>query len=58
MFVIVPNELSNAIYAKIDAAIADCPDASKDREAFFQQLLDYYNDNGVIPDFSLVKKAA
>jgi hypothetical protein len=54
--VIVPNELAAAIYAKIDAALVDCPDAAPDREAFYGQLLDYFDEHGVIPAFSLVKK--
>lgn len=54
--VIVPNSLSEAIYAKIDEQIALVPDAAKDREPLYQQLLDYFDEHGVIPDFSLVRK--
>lgn len=57
MLVIVPNYLSQAINAKLDEAIAACPDAEKDRETLFQQLLTYVNEHGVIPEFSLAKNA-
>lgn len=57
-FVIVPNSLRDEIYAKVDAAIAEVPDAAPDRECFYSELLNYYNEHGVIPNFSLQKKAA
>lgn len=57
MFVVVPNDLSDAIYGKIDAAIAECPDAASGRDIFYEQILGYFNEHGVIPDFSLVKSA-
>jgi hypothetical protein len=55
MIVIVPNSLSDAIYKKIDVALVECPDATPDRELFYNHLLSYFNEHGVIPDFSLVK---
>jgi hypothetical protein len=54
--VVVPNCLADAINAKIDAALADCPDAAKDRDIFFGQLLEYFDEHGVVPDFRLEKK--
>lgn len=54
---IVPNYLSDQIYAAIDAQLALVPDAAPHREDFYHQLLGYFNENGVIPDFSLVKNA-
>lgn len=54
---IVPNYLRDEIYQRIDAEIAKCPDAAKDREHLYGQLLAYVNDHGVIPEFSLEKKA-
>jgi len=56
--VIVPNELRDAINAKLDTAIADCPDAAKDRDALFKQLLAYYDEHGEVPDFDLAKNVA
>lgn len=58
MLVIVPNSLRNEIYRKVDEAIADHPDAAPDREIFYETLLSYFNENGVIPDFELKRKAA
>lgn len=57
MIVIVPNALSDAIYAKVDAALADCQDAAADREYFYAELLAHFNEYGVIPEFTLQKKA-
>ena len=51
--VIVPNELRDAINVKLDAAIAACPDAVKDRDALYHQLLAYFDEHGEIPEFSL-----
>ena len=51
--VIVPNTLRDAIYAKLDVEIQKNPDALKDREVLYQKLLEYYNENGIIPEFNL-----
>ena len=56
MIVIVPNVISDAINKKLDAAIAACPDAEKDREILYAELLDHYFKYGVVPDFRLEKK--
>lgn len=53
MMVIVPNELRDAIYEKVDAAIVEQPAAKQDREYFYEVLLNYFNEHGVIPDFTL-----
>lgn len=55
--VIVPDSLRNAINNKLDAAIAEVPDAAKDRDELYQQLLEYFDEHGVLPDFSLVNTA-
>jgi hypothetical protein len=52
---IVPNELRDAINAKLDIAIAACPDAAKERYALYNQLLAYFDEHGEIPDFDLAK---
>ena len=54
--VIVPNALRDAIYRKLDAAIAENPDAETGREQMFGQLLDFYDEHGYIPEFRLEKK--
>lgn len=56
MLVIVPDSLRNAINAKLDTAIAEHPDAECDRDALYAQLLAYFNEHGVVPDFSLERK--
>jgi hypothetical protein len=53
--VIVPDALAAAINVKLDAAIAACPDAEKDRDALYGQLLAYFDEHGTVPEFSLVK---
>ncbi len=55
-WVIVPDTLRNAIDAKLDAAIAQCPDAAKDRTHLYNQLLSYFNEHGVLPEFTLSKR--
>ena len=52
--VIVPNELRDAINRKLDAAIEQVPDAKKGREVFYEHLLGYYDEHGIIPDFDIV----
>lgn len=54
---IIPNDLADAISAKLDAAIAECPDAAGDRDVLYNQLLDYFDEHGVVPDFSLQRNA-
>lgn len=54
--VIVHNHLRDAINAKLDAAFAVCPDAAKDRDVLYERLLEYFDEHGVIPDFSLKKQ--
>lgn len=56
MFVIVPESLSQAINAKLDAAFVNAPDAAKDRDEFYRQLVTFFNENGYVPDFSLEPK--
>lgn len=51
--VIVPDSLSEAIYKKIDEQLEKVPEARSIRKEIFQNLLNYYNEHGVIPDFTL-----
>ena len=55
--VIVPNSLRDAIMERLDAEIAKHPGAEKDRDVLYSQLLGYFDEHGVIPDFSLEKKS-
>ena len=53
--VIVPNYIADAINAKLDTAIANVPDAAKDREHLYSQLIAYFDEHGTVPDFTLGK---
>ncbi len=55
MFAIIPDYVSNEIDRKLDAALAETPDAKKDRDHLKAQLTAYFVDHGVVPDFSLAK---
>jgi len=56
MFLVVPDSLRHAINAKLDAAIAEHPDAERDREALYRHLLSFFNEHGYVPEFTLQKK--
>ena len=56
MIVIVPDVLRNTIDKKLDDAIKEVPEAAKDRSELFDQLLNYYDEYGMVPDFTLVRK--
>lgn len=58
MFYVVPNVLGNEIDRRLDAAIAEEPDAEKDREHLRSTLIEYYAQHGVIPDFSVRRTSA
>lgn len=58
MFYVVPNHVGNAIDAALDAEITKVPDAAKDRPVLRSQLIEYFAEHGVIPDFSLARKDA
>jgi hypothetical protein len=51
---IVPNQLRDTLYEKIDAQLVRCPAASVDREWFYKELLGHYTRLGYVPDFELV----
>jgi hypothetical protein len=54
--VIVPNHISDAINRALDAALAEHPLAAPDRDRFYSVLLDYFNEHGVVPEFSLERQ--
>lgn len=56
MFVIVPNEIRDAINSKLDPQLKKFPQLEKDREEIFNQILGYYDENGSIPDFNIEPK--
>lgn len=51
---IVPNLLSDTINEKLDAAFKKVPEAEKDRDFLYHQLLKYFDEYGVVPEFDLV----
>jgi hypothetical protein len=53
MILVVPNNLRDRINQKLDEAISGCPEAEKDRDDLFHQILDYFDKYGIIPDFTL-----
>jgi hypothetical protein len=53
---IVPNWLRDTINAKLDTAFLTCPEAEKDRDILYNQMLAYFDEHGEVPDFKLVKK--
>ena len=55
MIVIVPNELRDAINRALDCALEDCPEAERDRESLYHQLLEYFDEHGSIPEFKIAK---
>jgi hypothetical protein len=55
--VILPNALGRQIDDVLDAELAKHPAAAPDRELFRDQLINYFDEHGVIPEFSLEKCA-
>lgn len=54
--VVVPNVLARAINAKLDQAFVLCPEAAVDRDALYNELLGYFDEHGVLPDFTLARR--
>ena len=50
MTVIVPNVLRDAIKKRIDAFVGENPEAEKDRENIYADMLAAYNHYGELPD--------
>ena len=51
--VIVPNDLRDSIYKIVDKELERCPQFILERENIYKDILNYYNENGTIPDFEL-----
>lgn len=54
--ILVPNYIEDAINAKLDAAIAECPGAEAGRGELYSQIFRYFDECGEIPNFNLTKK--
>lgn len=55
-FYVVPNYIGDEIDRVLDKALADVPDAIKDRPVLRSQLIDHFAKHGVIPEFSIQRK--
>ncbi len=55
--VILHDSLRDAINRRLDIELERVPDAASDRDALFDMLLEYYDEHGQIPDFTLEKRA-
>jgi hypothetical protein len=56
MIAIVPNSLSDMINTKLDTAFQEIPDAETNREALYHELLQFFDDNGYIPEFTIIRR--
>lgn len=56
LIIIVPDILSDAINEKLEKAFLVFPEARKDRDVLFHELLEYFDEHGEIPEFELKKK--
>jgi hypothetical protein len=56
MIAIIPNVLRDKINEKLDEAFLTCPEAEKERESLYRRLLEYFDEYGVIPTFTLTQK--
>lgn len=56
IILLVPNHVSEAINARLDAALALWPEAAECRVRLYHQLLEHFNEHGEIPEFSIIKK--
>lgn len=54
--VLVPNELREEIYRRVDEALKEHPAAVTDREHFYNALLAHFDEHGEIPEFSIQPK--
>ena len=56
MIAIIPNSLRDAINVKLDAAFQECPEAERERDSLYRELLEYFDEHGEIPDFRITRK--
>ena len=54
MICVVPNQLRESIYRIIDAELVRVPEATPDRELYFEAMLKFYDEHGELPEFTLV----
>ena len=51
--VVIHDHVREAINARLDAAIAEVPDAAKERERLYQEIINFYSEYGQLPNFTL-----
>jgi hypothetical protein len=56
VFRVIPNSLRDAINEKLDNAFAGMDVKAEDRESVYNQLLNYFDEHGYIPEFEITKK--
>ena len=56
MIAIIPDILRDVINAKLDVAISEVPEAEKDRDVLYNQLLLIFDETGEVPDFKLQRR--
>jgi hypothetical protein len=49
----VDDALDHAINQKLDAALESAPEAARDRDLFYKELLRFFEVYGCLPDFQL-----
>jgi hypothetical protein len=54
-FLIVPDALYNEIHTRLNEEFKKFPDAEADRDSLYRQLLDYFDEHGALPEFTLEK---
>ena len=57
-FLIVPDALYDAIHKRLTEEFEKFPEAEVDRDALYHRLLEYFNEYGILPEFTLEKKPA
>lgn len=55
MLLAIPNWILKEIDNKLDAQIALHPNAANSRDVLKYQLINYANEHGVVPEFSLAR---
>ena len=54
---VIPNWVESAIADAIDKALVDAPDEAEDDRPYFREmLLRFFNEQGHLPEFTLVRR--
>lgn len=55
-FRVIPTDILEKVDRLLDEQIALVPDAERDRETLKSSILDYVDEHGVIPQFSIERR--